>query len=129
VIRKISHPTAIKGIAKIPMLNSEDHKNATISHVAVEPILAPTSTQTALISCMVHVDTNHNVRREISVLLLRIHVIVIPVNTAFRHLSVYFCKIMRNFGHHNFFIASSNISNQKSTNQSHASSFHRSINN
>jgi hypothetical protein len=126
---KIPPANAINGIAKIPILNSPVPNVATINPVAVDHIFAQTITPTALSNAIDHVATNHRVRREIRVLLLSIPVMVIPVSTAFRHLSVYFCKIIRNFGHHSFLIASSNISNPKRTNPSHANNFHRSINN
>lgn len=128
VINKILPPNAISGMANTPILNSCDHNAATMSPVAVEPIFAQTITPTAFNNAIDPVATNHKVKSEISVLLFNIPVMVIPVNTAFRHLSVYFCKIIRSFGHQSFLIASSNISSPKSTNPSPASNFHRSIN-
>lgn len=123
----ITQPIAIKGRAKADILNSPNHKNQTINHVAVDPIFAPTKTPTALTNAIIPVLTNHRVRREMSVLLLSIPVIIVPVVTAFHPLSVYFCRIKRSLGPPSFLMASSNISIPKRTRPNPAHNIHRFI--
>jgi len=86
----IAHQIAISGRAKADILNSQNHKYHTISPVAVDQILAPTSTPTAFTNFIIPALTNPRVSNEIRVLLFNIPVIIVPTNVAFHHLSVYF---------------------------------------
>lgn len=120
-------PIAINGRANIDILNSPNHRYHTISPVAVDQILAPTSTPTALRSFIIPALTNPKVRREMSVLLLRIPVTIVPTSVAFRPLLVYFWRIMRSFGQPSFLMASSNISIPKRISHNQAHSIHQFI--
>ena len=86
-------PIAIKGRANMEILNSPKPRYPTISHVAVDQMFAPTRTPTAFTNFIIPALTNQRVRRETSVLLLRIPVTMVPTNVAFQPLSVYCCKI------------------------------------
>ncbi len=123
----INHPIATIGRANADILNSPNPRYHTINHVAVDQILAPTNTPTALINCIIPALTNHRVSKEINVLLLSIAVTIVPTNVAFRPLSVYCCKIRRNFGQPSFFILSLNISLPKRISQRPAHNIHRFI--
>jgi hypothetical protein len=123
----IAHHIAIRGNANAEILNSQNHKYHTISHVAVDQIFAPTSTPTAFTSFIIPALTNQSVSNEIRVLLLSIPVIIVPTNVAFHHLSVYFCSMILSFGHQSFLSASSNISIPKRIIHNHAHNIHRFI--
>lgn len=117
----------MRGKAKADILNSQNHKYHTISPVAVDQMLAPTSTPTALTNFIIPALTKPRVRSEIRVLLLSIPVIIVPTNVAFHHLSVYFCNMILSFGHQSFLSASSNISIPKRIIHNPAHNIHRSI--
>jgi hypothetical protein len=117
----------MRGNANADILNSQNHKYHTISHVAVDQIFAPTRTPTAFTSFIIPALTNPSVSNEIRVLLLSIPVIRVPTNVAFHHLSVYFCKMILSFGHPSFLSASSNISIPKRIIHNHAHNTHRFI--
>jgi exosortase/archaeosortase len=123
----IAHQIAIRGNANAEILNSQNHRYPTISPVAVDQILAPTSTPTAFTSFIIPALTNPRVSNEIRVLLLSIPVIIVPTRVAFRHVSVYFCKTTLSFGHQSFLSASSNISIPKRIIHNHAHSIHQFI--
>lgn len=87
MIKIIAH-RVINGNAMTPMFSSLVHRSATINHVAVDQILAPTITPTAFKRGIIPAPTNPKVSNDTKVLLLSIPVMRALTLTAIHHFLV-----------------------------------------